>query len=157
MINGNALTLIPQLPEGKTTQLSIAKGALVGTNGASFDGLAGYEVTTADLSEPVLVSTVPPMNGEAETSGTIQFIFNKPVFVTGNWTATITSGNETSEIPADFMRAEGAKLFFPFEASSYMFFTVEIAEGSIADQNGNEYSEDIVLFFHTKGGCWVGV
>ena len=105
----------------------------------------------------MLVSTVPPMNGEAETSGTIQFIFNKPVFVTGNWTATITSGNETSEIPADFMRAEGAKLFFPFEASSYMFFTVEIAEGSIADQNGNEYSEDIVLFFHTKGGCWVCV
>ena len=157
MISESVLTLIPQLQEGKTTQLSIAKGAIVGTNGASFDGLAGYEITAADLSEPVLVNTVPPMNGEAETTGTIQFIFNKPVFITANWTATITSGNETSEILADFMTTEGSRLFFPLEASSYMFFTVEIREGSVADQNGNEYSEDIVLFFHTKGTCWLGV
>lgn len=64
MIDGTKLTLIPQLSEGKTYSVTLPKGSIVGVNGASFDGLATYTLTTTDTTEPVVMRTIPPMNGE---------------------------------------------------------------------------------------------
>ena len=150
MIENNTLTLIPELDQSQTYQIAIPKGAIKGTNGLLFDGFSDYMITTMDSSEPVLVRTVPAMNGEIGVSGSIEFYFNKDVMLTGNWTASISCENTVLDIPADIPVVVGSVIAIPFEIPSALQCSVVIEESSISDLYGNEYTEPIYLSFRTS-------
>ena len=156
MIDGNKLTLTPQLEEGKTYSVILPKGSIVGANGASFDGLATYTITTTDSSEPVVVKTLPPMNGEVEPGTEIEFVFNKPIVATGNWTVTMAWEDHTEDVEVETVTIAGNCLILPVGAFNYKRCEVEIGEGSVADLFGNEQLEPIELSFRTKGGRGCG-
>ena len=141
------MTLIPQLELSQTYRIAIPKGSILGKNKMPFDGFSDYIITTMDSAEPVLVKTVPEMNGEIGVSGALEFHFNKDVMVTGNWTSSITCGSTVLAIPEDIPVVVESVLTIPFEIPSSMQCSVIIEEGSISDLNGNEYSEPIYLAF----------
>ena len=147
MIEGSTLTLIPQLELSQTYTIAIPKGSILGKNKMPFDGFSDYVITTMDSAEPVLVKTVPEMNGEIGVSGVLEFHFNKDVMVTGNWTSSITCGSTVLAIPDDIPAVVESVLTIPFEIPSSMQCSLIIEEGSISDLNGNEYSEPIYLVF----------
>lgn len=157
MIEENKLTLIPQLAEGKTYSITLPKGSIVGANGASFDGLATYTITTTDTTQPEVRRTIPPMDGEVAPGSQIEFVFNKPIVATGNWSVTISWEDQMEEIAVENATIVETRLFIPVEPLNYKQCLVEIEAGSIADRFGNELLDPIQLRFHTTGASRHGV
>ena len=153
MIDGTKLTLIPQLSEGKTYSVTLPKGSIVGVNGASFDGLATYTLTTTDTTEPVVMRTIPPMNGEVAPGTQVELVFNKPIVATGNWTVTLTWEDRVEEVEVENVVIEENHLIVPVGLFNYKQCVLEIAEGSIADLFGNENLDAVQLAFRTAGTC----
>ena len=147
MIEGNTLTLIPQLELSQTYKVALPKGSILGKNKMPFDGFSDYVITTMDSAEPVLVKTVPEMNGVIGVSGSIEFHFNKDVMLSGNWTANISCGTTVLPIPSDIPVVVNSVIAIPFEIPSSLQCSITIEEGSLSDLNGNEYSEPLYLVF----------
>ena len=118
MIDGTKLTLIPQLSEGKTYSVTLPKDSIVGVNGASFDGLATYTLTTTDTTEPVVMRTIPPMNGEVAPGTQVELVFNKPIVATGNWTVTLTWEDRVEEVDVENVVIEENHLIVPVACST---------------------------------------
>lgn len=151
MIMENRLILVPQLAEGKTYSITIPKGSIVGVNGASFDGLATYTITTSDTTQPEVRRTIPAVDGEVEPGSHIEFVFNKPIVATGNWSVTMTWDDQLEEIDVEKVTIADTRLTIPIGTLNYKQCLVEIEAGSIADRFGNELLDPVQLRFHTTG------
>lgn len=103
-----------------------------------------------DVSEPLLVSSVPAMNGELDPSSDIQLVFSKNIYIASNWTAFLTCNSETIDIPSDVPLVTDNVLSIGIDLPSYIFCVLTVEELSIIDYNGNEYTEEIILSFNTK-------
>lgn len=153
MIDGTKLTLIPQLSEGKTYSVTLPKGSIVGVNGASFDGLATYTLTTTDTTEPVVMRTIPPMNGEVAPARRWSWCSTSRSWRRATGTVTMTWEDRVEEVDVENVVIEENHLIVPVGLFNYKQCVLEIAEGSIADLFGNENLDAVQLAFRTAGTC----
>lgn len=98
-----------------------------------------------------MVATIPSTDEEILPSSNIEIVFNKPMFLTANFSASLVCGTEAFSLSPSSAIFKDNSVIFPVELPNHATCQLTFLEESFVDSIGNTFLEEVQLTFQTKG------